>query len=131
MAVSEILDKISSLTVTELHELVKALEEKYGVTAAAPVAMAAISARSCPEVKALPRPVSTTAPTASSASASRRAAVTSRYIAVSKALRTSGRLKATRRTPGATSPVSMRFTGALAGRDLGPIPGPQHHPLAQ
>ena len=44
MAVSEILDKISSLTVTELHELVKALEEKYGVTAAAPVAMAAPAA---------------------------------------------------------------------------------------
>ena len=33
---------------------------------AVPVAMAAISARSCPEVKAVPRPVSTTAPTASS-----------------------------------------------------------------
>ena len=61
---------------------------------AVPVAMAAISARSCPEVKAVPRPVSTTAPTASSASAARRAAVTSWYIAVSKALRTSGRLKA-------------------------------------
>ena len=44
MAVSEILDKISALTVTELHELVKALEEKYGVTAAAPMAMAAAPA---------------------------------------------------------------------------------------
>jgi large subunit ribosomal protein L7/L12 len=44
MAVSDILDKISALTVTELHELVKALEEKFGVTAAAPVAMAAAPA---------------------------------------------------------------------------------------
>ena len=59
---------------------------------AVPVAMAAISARSWPEVKAVPRPVSTTAPTASSSSAARRAAVTSWYMAVSKALRTSGRL---------------------------------------
>ncbi|MBN2532631.1 MAG: 50S ribosomal protein L7/L12 [Spirochaetales bacterium] len=35
----EILDAISSMTVLELSELVKAIEEKFGVTAAAPVAM--------------------------------------------------------------------------------------------
>lgn len=37
----EILEAIDSMTVLELNELVKALEEKYGVTAAAPVAVAA------------------------------------------------------------------------------------------
>jgi large subunit ribosomal protein L7/L12 len=37
----EILDAISNMTVLELSELVKAVEEKFGVTAAAPVAMAA------------------------------------------------------------------------------------------
>ena len=38
--VSAIIDSISSLTVIELAELVKALEEKFGVSAAAPVMMA-------------------------------------------------------------------------------------------
>ena len=37
----EILEAISSMTVLELSDLVKAVEEKFGVTAAAPVAMAA------------------------------------------------------------------------------------------
>jgi large subunit ribosomal protein L7/L12 len=37
----EILDAISNMTVLELSELVKAVEEKFGVTAAAPVAVAA------------------------------------------------------------------------------------------
>ena len=37
----EILEAISSMTVLELSELVKAVEEKFGVTAAAPVALAA------------------------------------------------------------------------------------------
>ena len=81
---------------------------------AVPVAMAAISARSWPDVKAVPRPVSTTAPTASSPSAARRAAVTSWYMAVSKALRTSGRLKAMTRTPGAASSTSIRLSGTSA-----------------
>ena len=44
MAISELLDQIDKLTVMELHEFVKALEEKYGVTAAAPVAVAAAPA---------------------------------------------------------------------------------------
>ncbi|MGQ0570509.1 MAG: 50S ribosomal protein L7/L12 [Armatimonadota bacterium] len=37
----EIIDAISGLTVLELADLVKALEEKFGVSAAAPVALAA------------------------------------------------------------------------------------------
>ncbi|HXW76267.1 MAG TPA: 50S ribosomal protein L7/L12 [Candidatus Eremiobacteraceae bacterium] len=44
MAISDLLDQIDKLTVMELHELVKSLEEKYGVTAAAPVAVAAAPA---------------------------------------------------------------------------------------
>jgi large subunit ribosomal protein L7/L12 len=38
---AEILDAISSMTVIELKELLDAFEEKFGVTAAAPVAVAA------------------------------------------------------------------------------------------
>jgi large subunit ribosomal protein L7/L12 len=37
----ELLDAISNMTVLELSEFVKAFEDKFGVTAAAPVAMAA------------------------------------------------------------------------------------------
>ncbi len=37
----ELLDAIGNLTVLELADLVKAFEEKFGVTAAAPVAVAA------------------------------------------------------------------------------------------
>ena len=37
----DILEAISGMTVLELSELVKAVEEKFGVTAAAPVAVAA------------------------------------------------------------------------------------------
>ena len=40
----EILEAISSMTVLELSDLVKAVEEKFGVTAAAPVAVAAAPA---------------------------------------------------------------------------------------
>ena len=39
----EILDAIGSLTVIELSELLTAFEEKFGVTAAAPVAVAAVA----------------------------------------------------------------------------------------
>jgi len=38
---AEILEKIEKMTVLELADLVKALEEKFGVTAAMPVAMTA------------------------------------------------------------------------------------------
>jgi large subunit ribosomal protein L7/L12 len=40
----EILDAISNMTVLELSELVKAVEDRFGVTAAAPVAVAAAPA---------------------------------------------------------------------------------------
>jgi large subunit ribosomal protein L7/L12 len=40
VAQAEILDKISSMTVLELSELIKAMEEKFGVSAAAAVAVA-------------------------------------------------------------------------------------------
>jgi len=39
----EILDAIANLTVLELSELLTAFEEKFGVTAAAPVAVAAVA----------------------------------------------------------------------------------------
>ena len=41
VAMEDIIEAIDSMTVLELNELVKALEEKYGVTAAAPMAVAA------------------------------------------------------------------------------------------
>jgi len=40
----QIIDAIASMTVLEISELVKAMEEKFGVTAAAPVAVAAPAA---------------------------------------------------------------------------------------
>ncbi|HEX6237980.1 MAG TPA: 50S ribosomal protein L7/L12 [Acidimicrobiales bacterium] len=40
----EILDSISNMTVLELSELLKEFEERFGVTAAAPVAVAAAGA---------------------------------------------------------------------------------------
>lgn len=39
--IAKLIEQIDSLTVLELNELVKTLEEKYGVSAAAPVAVAA------------------------------------------------------------------------------------------
>ncbi len=43
-ATSDILEKIEKMTVLELAELVKALEEKFGVSAAMPMAMQAAGA---------------------------------------------------------------------------------------
>ena len=43
-AQTEILDKISSMSVLELSELIKAMEEKFGVSAAAAVSVAAPAA---------------------------------------------------------------------------------------
>ena len=42
--ITEILDLVKGLTVLELNELVKAFEEEFGVSAAAPVAIAAAPA---------------------------------------------------------------------------------------
>lgn len=44
MTKEQIMEAIEQMTVLELSELVKALEEKFGVTAAAPVAVAAAPA---------------------------------------------------------------------------------------
>ncbi len=44
MSVQEILESIEKLTLIEAAELVKAMEEKFGVSAAAPVAVAAAPA---------------------------------------------------------------------------------------
>ena len=40
----ELIDTLANMTVLELSELIKELEEKFGVSAAAPVAMAATAA---------------------------------------------------------------------------------------
>jgi large subunit ribosomal protein L7/L12 len=45
---TEILDKISSMSVLELSELIKAMEDKFGVSAAAAVSMAAPAAGGAP-----------------------------------------------------------------------------------
>ena len=44
LSIEEIVAALSEMTVVELNELVKAVEEKFGVTAAAPVAVAAAPA---------------------------------------------------------------------------------------
>ena len=49
---TEILDKISSMTVLELSELIKAMEDKFGVSAAAAVSVAAPAAGGAPAAAA-------------------------------------------------------------------------------
>ena len=44
MSTTELLDVFKNLTVLELNEFLKAFEEEFGVTAAAPVAVAAVGA---------------------------------------------------------------------------------------
>ena len=44
LTTDQIIEAISSMTVLEVSELVKAMEEKFGVSAAAPVAVAAAGA---------------------------------------------------------------------------------------
>ena len=44
MTKEEIMEAIENMTVLELSELVKAMEDKFGVSAAAPVAVAAAGA---------------------------------------------------------------------------------------
>ena len=48
MSVESILESIEKLTLFEVAELVKAMEEKFGVSAAAPVAVAAAPAAAAP-----------------------------------------------------------------------------------
>ncbi len=49
---TEILDKISSMSVLELSELIKAMEDKFGVSAAAAVAVAGPAAGAAPAAAA-------------------------------------------------------------------------------
>lgn len=51
MSTQELLDAIGSLTLIEAAELVKAMEEKFGISAAAPVAAAAGPAAAAPVVE--------------------------------------------------------------------------------
>ena len=55
MALAELIDQIDKLTVLELADLVKQLEEKYGVSAAAPVAMMAAAPGAAAAPAAIPR----------------------------------------------------------------------------
>ena len=52
MSVESILESIEKLTLIEAAELVKAMEEKFGVSAAAPVAVAAVAAPAAGEAAA-------------------------------------------------------------------------------
>ena len=51
MTNDEVMDYLSNLSVLEISKLVKALEEKWGVTAAAPVAVAAAPAAAAAPVE--------------------------------------------------------------------------------
>ena len=42
--IAKMIEEIKSMTVVELNDLVKAIEEEFGVSAAAPVAVAAVAA---------------------------------------------------------------------------------------
>ena len=46
MAIENIIEEIKALNVMELADLVKAIEEEFGVSAAAPVAVAAVAGAS-------------------------------------------------------------------------------------
>jgi large subunit ribosomal protein L7/L12 len=50
----QILETIKSLTILELADLVKAVEEEFGVSAAAPVAVAAQQVQQLPQQKKRP-----------------------------------------------------------------------------
>lgn len=52
MAVTDIIDQIDKLTVLELHELVKSLEDKFGVSAVAVAAAAPAAAAGAPAAEA-------------------------------------------------------------------------------
>lgn len=48
MTKDQLIEEISAMTVLEMAELVKALEEKFGVSASAPVAVAAVAGGAAP-----------------------------------------------------------------------------------
>ncbi len=60
MTAEQILEAIDGMTVKDLHALVKALEEKYGVSAQAAVAVAAVPAAGAPAGGAAPAAAPTT-----------------------------------------------------------------------
>jgi large subunit ribosomal protein L7/L12 len=47
-AIQQVVELVSKMTLLEVAELVKALEEKFGVSAAAPVAVAAVGGAAAP-----------------------------------------------------------------------------------
>ena len=51
VAIEEIVDKIADLSAMDLADLSKAIQDKFGVTAAAPVAMAAMPGAAAAEVE--------------------------------------------------------------------------------
>ena len=53
MEINEIVSAIESLTLIQASELVKALEEKFGVSAAAPVAAAGVAGAPAAETAAV------------------------------------------------------------------------------
>jgi large subunit ribosomal protein L7/L12 len=56
MSKDDILEAIANMTVLEVSELISAMEEKFGVTAAAPVAVAAAVRLLLPLTKKKSRP---------------------------------------------------------------------------
>lgn len=46
--IAKMIEEIKSMTVVELNDLVKAIEEEFGVSAAAPVAVAAVAGAAAP-----------------------------------------------------------------------------------
>ena len=61
----EMIEAIKSMTVLEVADLVKALEEEFGVSAAAPVAVAEATASKRPLPTPVAAPVAAAAPVAS------------------------------------------------------------------
>ena len=49
--ITNILEEIKSLTILELNDLVKAVEEEFGVSAAAPVGVVAVAGAAAPAVE--------------------------------------------------------------------------------
>ncbi len=60
LSIDDILSFLEEATILEVSELVKAIEEKFGVTAAAPVAVAAVAAGGAPAADEAPSEVTVT-----------------------------------------------------------------------
>ena len=84
LSTEELLGQFKELTLLELSEFVKAFEEEFGVTAAAPVAVAAAAVR--PRAPRPKRPRSRTSSTSSSRAPATRRSRSSRRCVVSPAL---------------------------------------------